>query len=155
MLELKHLTDKAQLKEVYRLPEVQRIGHDYRAPNPIEHPNVAYIGAYRNGEFVGAFMAVSHSPIEIELHALLTKKATHSALRLGRMIITLAFENPMIQRVTALVREGLDSVCDYCLRLGFKLEGILRSACQINGKLLGVCVLGMTRSDWEGASWAS
>lgn len=149
LLELQPLTDQGALRALYRDPYISRIGHDHRPAAPIEHPDVHYLGARVNGELVGAFLVIESGFIETDLHALLTRRALPHSRALGRLCLDYAFANPAIQRVTAYVIEGLTAARNYCLKLGFKTEGMRRCACQQNGRLLGVHILGMTRNEWE------
>lgn len=149
-LALKPLNDQAALRALYRDPYIARVGHDHRPAEPIDHPSANYLGAYVSGHLVGAFLVIESGWIELDLHALLTRKALPHCRTLGRMCLAWAFGRQEIQRVTAYVIEGLEAAKNYCLKLGFVAEGFRRSACQQGGRLLGVHVLGMTRRDWEG-----
>lgn len=138
-----------ELSAICADPYVSRVGHDHRACSPIDHPAVRYLGAYVGGALVGAFAVVESSWIELDLHALLTRKALPHCRELGRKCLAFVFREPLIQRVTAYVIEGLESARNYCLKLGFKAEGFRRCAVQRDGALFGVHVLGLTRADWE------
>ena len=149
LLELKPLTDDGALAALYGDPYIARIGHDHRRAEPIHHQYAKYLGAYADGDLVGAFLIIESGFIEVDLHALLTRRALPHSRELGRMCIAQAFLSPEIFRVTAYVIEGLESARNYCLKLGFKTEGMRRDACMQGGTLLGVHVLGLTRTDWE------
>lgn len=149
MLALRPLSDQIALRDLYSDPYIARIGHDHRPASPIEHPSVRYLGAYVDGRLLGAFMVVKSGFIELDLHALLTRKALPYCRQLGKLCLDAAFSNPIIQRVTAYVTEGMTAAKNYCLKLGFMEEGFRRDACMKNGELLGVHVLGMTRRDWK------
>ncbi len=149
LLELQPLADQGALASLYRDPYISRIGHDDRPAAPIQHPHVHYLGARVDGELVGAFLIIESGFIEVDVHALLTRRALPHSRALGRLCIAQAFANPEIERVTAYVIEGLTAARNYCLKLGFQSEGFRRSACRQNGQLLGVHILGMTRNEWE------
>ena len=140
----------AHMDAVYSDPYITRVGHDSRPCAPVRHDLVRYLSAWVDGEFSGAFMAVQFSAIEIEVHALLHRKAIKHSRDLGFAFLAWAFGQP-IQRVTAHVTQGLETARNYCLRLGFKIEGRRRDACLKNGKLVDVYLLGITRRDWQ---WA-
>lgn len=154
VLLLRPLTDKDTLQAIYRDPYIARVGHDHRPAAPIDHPNASYMGAYADGRLVGAFLVIKSSSIELDLHALLTKRAIRHSRTLGRLCLDYAFSNPMIERVTAYVIDGLTAARNYCIKLGFKDEGFRRNACMQGGRLLGIHMLGMTRKEWSQA-WAS
>jgi len=139
---------KGHLLEVYSDPYITKIGHDHRAAAYIDHPAVTYLSAWIGSTFAGAFMAVRFSPIEIELHALLKKRALKHSRALGLSCLEWAFSQP-IQRVTAYIIEDLESAKNYCIKLGFKAEGRRRAACIQGGIVKDVYVLGMTRLDWS------
>lgn len=150
-LAIEPVNDAEALHALCADPYIARAGHDHRPVAPIDHPDVSYLGAYVDGEFVGAFVVIESGWVELDLHALLTKKARPSCRELGRMCLSICFARPEVQRVTAYVLEGLDSARNYCLKLGFVVEGFRRAVCIKEGRLTGVHVLGLTRADWEAA----
>lgn len=149
LLELHPLSDQGALAPLFLDPYIARVGHDDRPAAPIEHPDVRYFGARVDGELVGAFMFIESGFIEVDVHALLTRRALPHSRELGRLCLAEAFRDPRIERVTAYVIEGLTAARNYCLKLGFQFEGIRRNACRQNGRLLSVDILGMTRKDWK------
>lgn len=148
-LALEHVQNLDTLTELFKDPYISRIGHDHRELAPIDHPHVKYLSAKLDGEQVGAFMVVESGFVEIDIHAMLSKRAIKHSRELGRFCLAWAFAQNHIHRVTAYIIDGLNSAKNYCLKLGFKNEGMRRGACLKNGKLVGVHVLGMTRHDWE------
>jgi len=135
------------LLEVYQDPYIARVGHDHRPAAPIDHPNATYLSAWVGDSFAGAFLVIKQSAVELELHALLKKSALKQSRDLGLACLAWAFAQPIL-RVTAYIIEGLEAVKNYCLKLGFKLEGCRRNACVQNGVVKDVYVLGMTRQEW-------
>jgi hypothetical protein len=135
------------LLEVYSDPYITKVGHDHRPSAPIQHPNATYLSAWVDGKFSGAFIAIKQSSVELELHALLKKSALKQSRDLGLACLAWAFAQPIL-RVTAYIIEGLDTAKNYCIKLGFKVEGCRRSACVQNGVIKDVYVLGMTRQEW-------
>lgn len=141
------------LKNLYDDSYIQRAGYDKRPLVPVVHPLVTYLTATANDSFAGAYMLVRHTDIEFEIHSLIKKKYISHALTLGNMAIDWAFAHKEIERITAYVSADLESVKNYCLKIGFKLEGIRRNACKKAGKLIDVYVLGIIRADWS-MKWA-
>lgn len=151
MLSVEPIKDLAAVSAICADPYVARAGHDHRPVGAIDDPHAHYLGAYVNGELVGTFLVIETGWVELDLHSLLTKKALPWCRELGKLCIAWCFGHPIIQRVTAQIIEGLESARNYCLRLGFKVEGFRRDAIQVNGTLRGVYVLGLTRKDWSAA----
>lgn len=149
LLELQPFPDLSALAPLFLDPYIARVGHDDRPAALIEHPHVHYLGARADGELVGAFMIIESGFVEVDVHALLTRRALPHSRALGRLCLDQAFANPVIERVTAYVIEGLAAARNYCLKLGFQTEGLRRNACRQNGRLLGLHVLGITRNEWE------
>lgn len=139
-----------QLSQIYADPYIERVGHDGRKASPVIHPLATYLSAFVGDKFVGAFLAIRFSHIEIECHALLHKSAVHQSRALAKEFLDWAFAQPIL-RVTAYVIEGLESAKNFCLKVGMRLEGFRRSACLKNGKACGVYVLGITREEWSKA----
>jgi hypothetical protein len=154
MLTVTPISDLGEIGRICADPYVSRAGHDHRPTAPIQHPAASYLGAFVRGGLVGAFLIIRSGAIEWDVHSLLTRKALPWCRQLGRMCLDWCFGHKQVQRVTAYVTEGLESARNYCLRLGFVLEGFRRSAASVNGRLLGLYVLGMTREDW-GRKWDS
>lgn len=136
------------LTEIYSDAYITKVGHDHRPASPIIHPNATYLSAFLDGKFVGAFLSIKASPIDFELHSLLKKEAIPHSRELAKKFLDWAFSKP-IQRVTALIIEGLEKTKNLCLKLGFKLEGIKRNACLVGGVLKNIYILGMTKEEWS------
>jgi len=136
------------LMEVYSDPYITKVGHDHRPAAPIQHSNATYLSAWVDGKFSGAFIAIRQSAVELELHALLKKSALKESRTLGLAFLAWAFAQPIL-RVTAYIIEGLESAKNYCIKLGFKVEGCRRCACVQKGIVKDVYVLGMTRQEWS------
>lgn len=137
------------LEQVYSDPYIAKVGHDHRPASPVIHPLATYLTATVNGAFAGAFLAIRTTALNIDLHALLLRDSVRHSRRLGMACLQWAFETHPIERVTALVIEGLESAKNYCLRLGFAYEGYQRHAVMQHGILKGIHMLGMTRADWS------
>jgi hypothetical protein len=148
-LALEHVQNLDTLTELFKDPYISRIGHDHRELEPIDHPHVKYLSAKLDGEQVGAFMVVESGFVEIDFHAMLSKRAIKHSRAFGQLFLEWVFAQNHLNRVTAYIIDGLNSANNYCLKLGFKYEGMRRGACLKNGQLVGVHVLGMTRHDWE------
>lgn len=140
--------DGEHLKQVYADPHIKKTGHDHRAAEPVIHPLATYLSAFVDGSFVGAFLAIRQSPIEIDVHSLLLRPAVRYSRELGLLFLQWAFSSPIL-RVTAYVVDGLKTVVNYCLKIGFKHEGYRRNACVKDGVPIGVNILGITREDWK------
>lgn len=150
-LALEPVKELASLNDLFSDPYIARIGHDHRSLAPIDHPHVKYLSARLNCQQVGAFMVIESGFVEVDLHAMLSRAALPYSRDLGRLCLVWAFAHKHIHRVTAYVMEGLSSAKNYCIKLGFKNEGMRRDACMKNGELVGVHILGMTRQDWREA----
>lgn len=148
---VKPITNAHTISALYEAPEFQVVAHDHRGAEPVFHPSASYLGAYVQGKLAGLFLIIESGFIEVDLHALILRRFVRQARELGRQCLAHVFANPVIQRATAYVIDGLDSALNYCLKLGFKREGARRDACSIGGVLRPVHVLGITRSDWEAA----
>lgn len=150
MLTVQPLADVAAIESVMSDPWVaSRLRHDARAPGYIEHDALTYHGAYWESGLCGVFMEVRLSPWETEVHAALLKDATGLSHAFGYEFLTALWQNPLLRRITAPVVDTLPSARNYCLNLGFRLEGYRRDAVMIGGALHGIYQLGLTRDDWR------
>ena len=148
MLTLTPIEDFEALDAIYADPWVSKVGHDHRPASPIKHPAARYLGAYVHGKLVGAFLIIESGFIDVDMHALLLRRAVAWSREFGRMCLDNIFANPVIERVNALVLEGLESALNYAVKIGFKPEGFRRNAAMRDGKLVGIYMLGITRAEW-------
>jgi len=139
--------DGGLLASLYADPYIARVGHDHRPAAPIDHPQVTYLSAWVAGSFAGAFLVI-RGAVDFELHALLKREFLPWSRALGRKCLEWAFAHP-INRATVLVIDGLNSARNYCLKLGFKKEGIRRKCCVQGGISKDVHILGMLREEFE------
>lgn len=137
------------LQEVYSDTGIARAGHDHREFQPISHPLATYLTAYVGGEFAGAFLSIRTSRMEIDVHALLKRNSIIQSRHLGLEFLAWAFSQDGVQRVSANIREGLESVRNYCLRIGFEQEGFRRHAVRKDGVVGGIYMMGITKQDWS------
>ena len=149
MIALTEGITEQRMTELYQDRYIQRVGYDDRPASPVSHPLASYVSAFINEMFVGAFLVIRFSRREVEIHSLLLKQAMFYSRELGRMIIEWVFKNKDVMRITANVLEGLESARNYCLKLGFQLEGIKRSVCLIKGRPTDLYILGLLRQDWR------
>lgn len=147
-LSISSVTNPLALRELYADPYIARVGHDHRSAEVLIHPDAHYFAASVDGVMVGAFLLIESGYIEVDVHALLRRQALPHCRDLGRLFLDEVFRMQHVQRVMAQVIEGLESARNYCLRLGFKNEGFKRAACMRSGQLVGVHMLGLTRTDW-------
>lgn len=142
------------LQEVYSDPFIARAGHDHRAFQPVNHPLASYLTATAGDMFAGAFLAIRTSHFEIEAHALIKRVFVEESREFGHEFLSWAFSIDGVQRVSANIREGLGSVRNYCLKLGFQQEGFKRQALMHCGQLEGIYMMGITKQDWR-MKWVS
>lgn len=126
----------------------ERLSTDFSHPAFRQHPLISYCAAYVDGRFVGVFLAVKFSAVEVEVHALLFREAARASRELGRAFLQLAFADPLVQRVSTYVFSNLKTARNWLLKLGFEYEGCKRDAARKIGRPLDVWVFGMTRKDW-------
>lgn len=148
MVSLEEGISVKNLMSLYADPFIHRIGDDGMKVEPIDHPLVTYLSAFRGNEFVGAYIVVRFSDFEYEAHSLLTKKAVPVSRALGCLLIEWVFSHDNVMRLTGYVREGIQTAVNHCLKMGFKYEGFRRDALLVNGEPKGIHVLGLTRREW-------
>lgn len=147
MLSVQPIDDAGAIDAILTDPWVaSRIRHDDREPGYIDHPAVTYYGAYIGDALVGVFIAIRHSPWEVEAHAALLRFAVVHGRDLGRAFIRQVFTDPDVMRITAPVLSSLPSAANFCRRLGFVNEGVRRDAVKIDGVVADVIYLGLLRS---------
>lgn len=141
-ISLEHLT------ELYADPFVARIADDDSPFEPVNHPLAAYLSAYANGVFVGAYLIIRFSDREYEAHSLLMRGATRFSRAIGELLIEWVFSHPSVMRLTGYIRQDIMTAVNHCLRMGFEYEGFRRDALLVNGAPMGIHILGLTRAEW-------
>lgn len=143
-----------QLVELYSDPFVSRIEHDHRRHYPVFSPTATYVSAWVDGRFVGAFLAIEQSPVELDVHVLLMRGAVRHSRELGKAFLIWCFAKPEVLRLTGYIPDWIPSARNHAEKMGFKLEGTRRSAFVKDGEPRGVWIMGLLRDEWE-AQWAA
>jgi hypothetical protein len=112
------------------------------------HPLATYISAWIGDKFAGAFLAVRQSQHDIELHALLLRESVRHSRQFSIHAVDWCFAQG-VNRVTALIVEGLEKTVNMCRKLGFSHEGLRRDSVMGNGRMVGVHMMGVTRAEWS------
>lgn len=129
---------------------LKAIKNDNSPITPIINPFVEYISCFNNNEFLGCFIKISQSDIEIEGHSLLLKKGIKYSRKLLKLFMNLCFSEN-IERMTTYISEDLPAVINYCLKANWKIEGIKRNSFCRNGNLKNTVIMGIIRKEitWE------
>lgn len=122
------------------------IKQDNKEITAINHPLVEYISCFNNNEFLGCFIKIRQSEIEIEGHSLLLKKGIICSRKLLKLFMNYCF-NENIERMTTFIPANLKTVINYCLKMGWSIEGIKRKAIIKNNKLEDVVMMGILRKE--------
>lgn len=144
-MRLAPLSDPDAINAVLQHPAIApKLRHDAREPGYIDHPAVRYVGAWTE-RFAGVFVAIEVSPWEVEAHVALLPHALPQSRDLARLFIAREFEQPELQRITAKVLGTLPSAANFCRKVGFVDEGVMRAACRIKDEPIDVVVLGSVK----------
>lgn len=143
-----------QLVEIYADPFISRIQHDHRKHYPVFSPAATYVGAWINGVFSGAYLAIEVSTIELDVHVLLKKNAVKHSRQLGEMFLDWCFEKPDVVRITGQIPDWIPTARNHCEKMGFKYEGTKRAALIVNGQRRNILMMGILREEWEARQWA-
>ena len=140
-------TDAEYINSLYSLPEMAKLRHDNCIDAFIDNTAVEYQMAFINGEPVGAFLLIHLSPVDIEIHSLLTKKATLGSRILSKIVLDYCFSKG-VKRVSTCLLDGFRSMMNHLSKLGFYYEGCKRSAYTINGQEKDAWMYGLLRFHW-------
>lgn len=147
MVDLILFDDRDYVNMVYQDPFIAgRIRQDGLALEHVDNPYVYYLMALQDGVPCG-FFAIANKGIEHEIHVCLQQSAIRNFRTFGRLAIDYCFSQG-IQRLTAPISSANRSVINYCLKLGFRLEGVKRCAIMVDGHLFDEVIMGMTREDY-------
>ncbi len=142
------ISDK-NLQDIYSDSYISIVAHDNRQFEPIKHPLAKYVSAFKDGEFMGAFLIILFSKTEIEIHSLLKKSSLKYSRVLGEEVIDLVFNTYKPLRITANIIDGLEKAKNYVKKLGFSLEGIRKDACKKDREIVDVYMYGLTKKQWS------
>lgn len=139
-----------QLKELYSDPYIINASkEDNEDFEPIIHPLVTYYGTFVNNVFKGAFLHIKYDTHEIEIHSLLKKDILKYSRDFGTLMLKEIFRDKKIQRATSFLANDMNTVKNYLVKMGFKLEGLKRKAIFKNNEFKDVCMYGITRDEWS------
>lgn len=141
------------LDNLYSDQYILKAGQDNRPLSPVLHPLATYLTMTVSGVFAGAYLLIRHTALEFEIHSLLKKKFVQYSRGFVQIALAWAFSHKEVERVTAYVTSDMNTVKNFCLKVGFQLEGIRRNACLKSGKLCDIYMFGIVRADWS-KSWA-
>jgi hypothetical protein len=136
-----------ELQQVYQNNYVLSVFGELHIKEPIISEIVKYHSCYINNEFVGCFLEIMRSPIESEVHSLLFKKAAKNCRELAFIFIRQLFASKPIERVCTQVMEIHRSVINFCLKIGFKIEGFKQNADLKDGMLQNLIMFRILRSE--------
>lgn len=129
--------------------DILKIRYDNKPIIKINHPAANYVSAYIDDDFVGAFLAIEYTKFEYEAHCFLLKKSIPYSRNLAKMFIDCLFFKENVLRVTSNVMQDFKTMFNFCLKLGFKKEGVKRNCYLKNGIAKDVHIFGITRIDWK------
>ena len=141
-------TDAEYINSLYSLPEMAKLRHDNCIKAFIDNPAVEYQMAYIDDEPVGAFLLIHLSQVDIEVHSLLTKKATRGSRILSKLVLDYCFSKG-VKRVSTCLLDGFHTMMNHLAKLGFYYEGCKRSAYTVDGQEKDACMYGLLRFHWE------
>lgn len=136
-----------ELKQVYQNEYVLSAFGELHAREPLKSDFVKYHSCYVNGDFVGCFLEIMRSPIESEVHSLLFKKAAKHCRELAVIFIRQLFDSKPIARVCTQVMYIHRSVINFCLKIGFKIEGFKQNADLKDGVLQNMVMFRILRGE--------
>lgn len=117
----------------------------------VQHPSVRYLAAMVGDRMRGFFALVRRTGDTVDIHAALQREALPHCRALGRLAISSAFADSQVQRVVALVMQGLESARNYALRCGMALQWLEPCRTSKDGIPIGAYVLCITRNQWGAA----
>lgn len=136
-----------QLQQVYQNEYVLSVFGELHTREPIESEIVKYHSCYIDGNFVGCFLEIMRSPIESEVHSLLFKSAAKHCRKLALIFINQLFDSKPIARICTQVMYIHRSVINFCLKIGFKIEGFKENADLKDGKLQSLVMMRILRNE--------
>jgi hypothetical protein len=136
-----------ELQQVYQNDYVLSAFGELHTREPIKSDFVKYHSCYVNGNFVGCFLEIIRSPIESEMHSLLFKSAAIHCRKLALIFIHQLFESKPIARICTHVMHIHRSVINFCLKIGFKIEGFKQNADLKDGVLQNIVMFRILRGE--------
>jgi hypothetical protein len=136
-----------ELKDVYSDKYIISSFCDYDIKEPIIDKSIVYYSAYVNNDFVGCFVEVMKSPFDSELHSLLKKKALRYSRKLALSFINMIFQSRNVFRVSTTVIHSLKTVINFCIKIGFVIDGLKQNANIKNGQIQNVLQFRILRGE--------
>ena len=136
-----------ELNDVYSDKYILSSFCDYDIKEPIIDNSVVYYSAYVNNKFAGCFVEVIKSPFDSELHSLLKKHSRKHSRELAIAFIKMIFQTRSIFRVSTTVIHSLKTVINFCMKIGFVIEGLKQNANIKNGQVQNVLQFRILRGE--------
>ncbi|WP_371993708.1 GNAT family N-acetyltransferase [Shewanella sp. 10N.286.54.B9] len=125
---------------------IEKSLHDYAAGNSL------VCGIIYRGELVGniSFNSIDKKLRKVEIGYWLSQGYQGKGIvsRSVTKLIELAFNQLKMDKVEAFVAIENQASRSVCERLGFKLEGVITRAEQLNGRMYDHAAYGLQRNDW-------
>jgi RimJ/RimL family protein N-acetyltransferase len=144
-IEFYEVTDEAQVNGILLDEYVKRgVNDDLSTFVYKDMENLQYIGCYVDGDLAGIFYTMKLSQMEIESHIALLKEYRPYARQIAKEYTDMIFNQGYL-RITTYIPDFNRSVVNMCLKIGFKLEGVMRRCCYRDGKLYDKYVMGFLK----------
>lgn len=139
-------TDYDAIKKIFSDESVFDLLTDDNTPRDFEVPQG--VGYLLSDERDGVVMLVPRNSVEVECHICVLPSAKHKAYYYGERSLAYLFKETNCQKATAMIPEHNKQVYKYCMKLGFKQEGVNRKSFLKNGKLQDQNLVGLTKEEW-------
>ena len=150
MYQFKRLDDYEIIRETITNPRIYRWLTDDTSPEreqfkPIESDLIWYIGAYRDGKYLGLWMFVPQNGICWEVHTCLLPQAWGESAMAAKELANWIWVNTPCQRIITNVPTYNKLARILAVNTGFKQFGINEKSFLKNGTLHDQLVLGLSK----------
>lgn len=147
-LKIEKCYDKHLLNLIYKDNYINSAFGDLHIKKPIlNNKKVIYYACFVNNVFVGCFLEIKKNIIDSEVHSLLMKSGLKYSRCLAKKFLKIIFDQSKVYRISTRVLIIHKKVINFCLKIGFKFEGLQHNADIKNNTFCDVALFRITNGD--------
>jgi len=133
------------IRALYDDPFVQDRYADSAYYGFVSSPNVFYLAAKEDGQWIACAMCIIKNMWDIEVHLCIPENMRRRGYEFATLVIDWLYQNSPINRISTTVVSLFPQVGNFALKLGFEFEGTSKGACYREGEFIDLHNYGLVR----------
>jgi RimJ/RimL family protein N-acetyltransferase len=111
----------------------------------VDSPNVFYLAAKEDDQWLACAMCIFKNMWDIEVHLCIPENMRRRGYEFATLVIDWLYDNSPINRISTTVVALFPQVGNFALKLGFEYEGTSKGACYREGEFIDLHNYGLLR----------